>query len=164
MKWYHITTYYRGKTFKFDPSIPYYLRAGEDRRNARVCVTANWQHSLRSIILIKRSQEYYVYSTSVMPVNPITKREQLLKEKKIRKNSNDFKVLEDGVINKEHWFTESINMELEGVVELSKRDYAGMLMGFGFMNEPDVTKLKIKPYIEKSIEERLKERLGRFKI
>ncbi len=37
-------------------------------------------------------------------------------------------------------------MKLEGVVELSKNQYAGMLMGFGFCNEPDVNKLKLKPY------------------
>jgi hypothetical protein len=156
MKWYHVTICYREKEFTFIPHIPYYLRKGEDKRTPRICVTTIWRHSLRSIILIKMQQEYYIYSTEEQPVNPIEIRKKLLKEKKIRKNCNDYQMLEDGFINKEHWFIKPVKMKLEGVIELSKKDYAGMLMGFGFCNEPDVDKLKLKPYKKKSIEELLR--------
>ncbi len=148
MKWYHVTSYYRGKEFTFIPNIPYYLRKGEDKRTPRICVTTIWRHSLRSIILIKRQQEYYIYSTEEQPINPTKIRKQLLKDKKIRKNCNDYQMLEDGFINKEHWFNNPTKMKLEGVVKLSKNQYAGMLMGFGFCNEPNMDTLKLKSYKE----------------
>lgn len=156
MKWYHVTSYYEGKECKFVPNIPYYLRKGEDKRTPRICVTSIWKHSLRSIILIKRKREYYIYSTEEQPLNPIKMREKLLKEKKIRKNCNDYQMLEDGFVNKEHWFIKSITMKLEGVAIIPKKEYAGMLMGFGFCNDPDVNKLKLTPYRKKSINEMLR--------
>ena len=156
MKWYHITSYYRGKEFIFKPNIPYYLRKGEDRRTPRICVTTIWRHSLRSIILIKRQREYYLYSTEEQPINPIEVRKRLLKEKKIRKNCNDYQMLEDGFINKEHWFVKPTKMKLEGVAKLSKNQYAGMLMGFGFCNETNVNEIELTPYKEKTIKEMLR--------
>lgn len=155
MKWYHVTSYYHKKEFTFIPNIPYYLRKGEDKRTPRICVTAIWKHSLRSIILIKRQQTYYIYSTEEQPINPIEIRQKLLKEKKIRKNCNDYQLLEDGFVNKEHWFIKPVKMKLEGVVELSKDQYLSMLMGFGWTGEPDIDKLELKPYKKKSIEELL---------
>ena len=156
MKWYHITSYYRGKEFIFEPNIPYYLRKGEDRRTPRICVTAIWRYSLRSIILIKRQREYYLYSTEEQPINPIKMREKLLKDRKIKKNCNDYQMLKDGFINKEHWFLTSTKMKLEGVATVPKKQYAGMLMGFGFFNDPDISKIKLIQYKEKSIEELLR--------
>jgi len=157
MKWYHVTNYYRGKEFTFEPNIPYYLRKGEDRKTPRICVTPVWRHSLRSIILIKRQREFYVYSTEDSPINPVEMRKRLLKEKKIRKNCNNYQMLEDGFVNKEHWFITPTKMKLEGVAKLSKNQYAGILMGFGFTNEPDVNKIELTSYKEKTIEERFKE-------
>lgn len=158
MRWYHITNYYQGKEFEAKPSIPFYLRTGEDRRTPRICVTANWRHSLRSIILIKRCMEFFVYSTEVKPINPPKTREKLLNEKKIRKNCNDYKLLEDGFVNKEHWYIKPIKMAFEGVVKIPKKEYLGMLIGFGFCNDPDLNKMKLKPYKELSIEEYFKRR------
>ena len=156
MKWYHVTSYYHGKEFIFEPSIPYYLRKEEDKRTPRICVTQIWRHSLRSIILIKRQQEYYVYSTEEQPINPVKIRAKLLKGKQIRKNCNDYQMLEDGFANKEHWFTTLTKMKLEGEALIPKREYLGMLMGFGFSGEPDMDKIKLTQYRERSIEERLK--------
>ena len=152
--WYHVTTYYKEKEFTFKPNLPYYLQNGEDRRNPRVCVTANWRHSLMSIILIHPSREYFIYSTTEQPVNPIKEREKQLKNKQIRKNCNNFNLPPDGFVNKEHWFLSPTNMKLEGVVEIPKNDYLGMMMGFGFCNEPNIDKLKIEPYRPKTLEER----------
>jgi hypothetical protein len=146
MKYYHVTIYNRGEVFTFQPTIPIYLRKGEDRRTPRICVTSNWKHSLRSIILIHRSQRYYIYYTEQQPVNPIEERQRRLQEKSIRKTSNDFVFLEDGFANKEHWFLQSTEMTREGMVVLPKEAYLKMLMGFGFMNEPDIDKLNLVPY------------------
>lgn len=154
-KWYHVTTVDRGEAFLFQPSIPGFLRKGEDKRTQRICVTANWKHSLRSIILIHPSQRYYLYATEQRPVNPIEERQRRLQEKSIRKTSNDFVFLEDGFANKEHWFLQPTKMTREGMIVLSKEDYLRMRMGFGFMGEPAIDKLKLVPYEpEKSIFDR----------
>lgn len=157
-KWYHISSiiYNSGNELEFNPNIPYYLQKGEDRRNPRVCVTANWRHSLRSIILIRRSKSFFVYSTLEQPINPTKERENRIKNKQIRKNSNDFRLPPDGFINKEHWFLKPVTMKLEGVVKIPKKEYLSMLMDFGFSGEQDINKLKIVTYKEKTIAEMLK--------
>jgi len=152
--WYHVTTQYLNEENEFNPNIPYYLRKGEDKRNARICVTDNWRHSLRSIILIKRCKDLYVYSTSEAPINPIETRKKLLKDKKIRKNCNDFQLLDDGICNKEHWFLNATKMKLEGVVKIPKEDYGRMLMGFGFMGEPDIDKLQLEKYVKREMKDK----------
>ena len=98
--------------------------------------------------MVHRSQTYYVYSTTELPVNPNRERQQ----QNIRKNCNDFRVLEDGIVNKEHWFLKATKMDLVGQVKISKDRYAAMLMGYGFMNEPNVNKLKLEPYTEETVE------------
>ena len=149
MKWYHATNRYNGNEHQFVPSLARMLQKGEDKSTPRICVTGNWRHSLRSIILIKRSQEFFIYSTDQQPVNPIKEREKLLSEKTIRKNQILFQLPKDGFVNKEHWFLKPTTFELEGVVTIPKDDYLAMLMGLGFMNEPDINKLSLKPYVEK---------------
>jgi hypothetical protein len=154
MTWYHVTRYYEGQECTFRPSIPSYLQKGEDKRNPRVCVTGNWKVSLMSIILLNRScDRLYVYSTEEQPIDPQKERERLIKEKKIRKSCNDYQLPEDGIINKEKWFMAPIKMKFEGMLVIPKADRLGMLMGFGFTNEPDVRKYELVPYKKQTLEE-----------
>ena len=149
MKYYHVSSFYHGEEFEFTPSLPYYLQKGEDKRTHRICVTANWRHSLRSIIVIKHSKYFFVYSTEEEPINPIAERERLLNEKKIRSTSNDFKLPRDGIVNKELWFTKAVKMKCEGMIILPNEMYGRMIMALGFSSgDPDVEKLQIEPYRE----------------
>jgi hypothetical protein len=143
MKWFHVTSVNRGKSFLFTPYIPYRLQKGEDKRTPRICVTANWHHSLRSIIMIHLSRFFYVYSSKTAPISPQEMRESLLRGKKIPRTRNDFRVPQDGIINKEHWFLNPISMVLEGHIRIPEDDYAAALMGLGMFNYPDVEKLKL---------------------
>jgi len=148
-KYYHVTTNHYGAEQVFEPHVPAYLQKGEDKKTERICVTDNWRHSLRSIILLRRySNRFYVYSTDKEPVNPNTERERLLKEKAIRKNHNLFRLPPDGQVNKEKWYTEKTTMQLEGMVVFPTEMRAMALMGFGFMHDPDVDKMKLEPYKE----------------
>ena len=147
MKYYHITCNYLEKEALIKPSVPYYLQKGEDKATPRICVTMNWRHSLRSIILLRRGHDrFYVYSSEQQPLDPNTERQKLLDGKIIRKNQNKFRLPPDGQINKELWYTEPTPMMLEGMIEIPKEVRLRMLMGFGFMGEPDMGKLELIPY------------------
>ena len=148
-EYYHVTTSYQGESQVFRPSIPYYLQKGEDKKNPRLCVTENWKHSARSIVVLKRSRRLYVYVSFKKPINPSEKRFELLKVKKIRKNYNDFRLPRDGIVNNELWFLDSTKMFFKGMIEIPEEEYAKMIMAMGFPSgDPDINKFKLKPYEE----------------
>lgn len=137
MKWYHVTRVNRGKEYLFIPVIPYRLQKGEDKRTERIYVTSNWRCSLRSIILIHLNRYFYVYSSEEKPVNPQEIR------KRVSGRSNDYRLPNDGIVNREHWYLKEVRMRLEGYVRIPEEMYAMALMGMGMFNDPDVDKLKI---------------------
>ena len=146
MKYYHITCSYLKEEVLIKPSLPYFLQKGEDKETPRICVTTNWRHSLRSIILLRRAYDrFYLYSSEKQPLDPNMERQKLLDGKVIRKNQNRFRLPPDGQVNKELWYTEPTPMTLEGIIEIPKEVRLRMLMGFGFMGDPDVEKLELKP-------------------
>lgn len=148
-KYYHITTNYLGEKTTFNPNLPYYIQKGEDRRTKRVCVTENWKYSIRAIIVLKRRRRFYCYSSNFEPINPIIQRENLLKEKKIKTISNDFKLPRDGIVNKELWYLEPIEMAFEGMIVIPDEDYARMVMAMGFPSgDPNISNLKLEDYKE----------------
>ena len=118
MKWYHVTGCNQGQSFLFQPYIPRRLQKGEDRKTPRICVTGNWRHSLRSIMIIHLDRYFFVYSTTESPVDPTTFRQGLIDQKKIRKTSNDFRLPSDGFVNKEHWYLTPTLMTLEGYIRI----------------------------------------------
>jgi hypothetical protein len=157
MKYYHVTTSYFGEDAIFKPHVPYHLHRGEDKKTPRVCVTSNWRHSLRSIIVLKRTKTFYLYSCEEEPISPDVERSRLIKEKKIKVNYNDFRLPPDGIVNKELWYTKEITMKCEGMIILPNDVYARILMSFGMPSgDPDVDELKLEPYREINPFEELK--------
>ena len=146
-KYFHVTGYYQGDSCVFTPRLPGYIQKGEDRNTPRICVTDNWKHSLRSIIVLHRLRVAYVYCSCAPPLSPLEHRAYLISEKKLRRTSNNFNLPRDGIINNEKWYITPIEMKLEGMVKVPKEDYARMLMSFGFsFGDPKIEKYKIEPY------------------
>jgi hypothetical protein len=145
MKWYHVTTCNWGSSFLFQPRIPGIIQKGEDRNTPRICITDNWKHSLRSIMLIHLDRYFYVYSTTEKPIDPTAHRQNLIDKKQIRKTSNNFCLPSDGFVNKEHWFLTPTLMTLEGHIRIPEEDYVAALIGLGMFNYPDPNKMKLIP-------------------
>ena len=141
--WYHVNTGYLGSTNTFEPVVPRGTRLkGEDKRTPRVSVTHDWKSAIHMLIVLYASQYWYVYETNDIPIDPVSKRLELLQQKKLRKNSNDFRS-PDAEVGAEAWFLESVKMKYSGIVDIGKNAYMRLTMSMG-MGDGGVDYKKLK--------------------
>lgn len=161
--WYHVTPRYLGDSITLLPKIPNGSRLPyEDKHTPRISVTHNWRSGIYMLIVIHQSREWFVYSTKEKPIDPISYREDLIRDKKIKKNSNLFRSIDAEKFGIEAWFLEPVNFKLAGVVDIGKNNYLGLRMSMGFGDGGiNYKKLKLKNVAQYKEEIRLKKEKDR---
>lgn len=161
--WYHVTNYYQGANFIAQPKIPLGSRLPrEDKHTPRISVATHWRNAIYMLVVIKRSKIWYVYETHETPIDPVSYREKLIKEKKIRSNSSLFNS-PDAKLGVEAWFLKPTAFKLAGVVDLGQENYLKILLAMGFSDGGiDYKKLKLKSatqYFKEEAEEKRKQKI-----
>ena len=130
-KWYHVSSRFLGDDYTFEPEVPIDSRLkGEDKKTPRVSVAPDWRNAIYMLVVIRRSQNWYVYETTETPIDPVSTREELIAQKKLRKSSNDFRS-PDAEQGAEAWFLEPIKMKYAGMVDIGRDAYVRLIMSMG---------------------------------
>jgi len=145
--WYHVTSQYFGNSFTFTPHIPQNSRLkGEDKKTPRICVSPRWQSPIYMLALIRPNRYWWIYKTEEIPIDPVSTREKLLKDKKIKKVSNDYRSLDAEKHNSEAWFLKPTNMEFWKCADLGKDRTLWLMMGNGNIDFDEVKLLSKSEY------------------